>query len=420
MSEPIAAGMDLPRVRAKKRSAWWWRGALVVAVFALTFFLAHLKRAAPSVSRAELWVGTVKRGEMVREVRGAGTLVPEEILWATAIVSARVERVALRPGAAVTASTMLVELKNPDLELAALDAEQQLAGARAELTHLDAEQSSQGLAQQSSIATLRAEQRDAERRARADQALADKGFLSDLELQESKGKAEELGGRIHFEDQRLVAIDHGKSAQLAAQRAQVERLTAVAKVRREQVAQLRVTAQIPGVLQEVGVQVGQWVTPGTLLAKIAQPEHLKAEVKLAELAAKDVSVGQKATIDTRNGIVPGHVSRVDPSVTGGTVKVDVVLDGALPTGARADQSIEGRIELERLADVLYVDHPANVQAPAEVTLFRIEGDTAIRSKVTLGRASARTVEVTAGLKETDQLILSDMSSWMAHETLQLK
>jgi multidrug resistance efflux pump len=335
--------MDIPRLVAKKRSVWWWRSFAIVALVGVTLGLSRLKAAAPSVERANLWIGTVKRGEMLREVRGAGTLVPEDIRWMTAVVSARVERIELKPGAKVSEGTVVLELSNPDLKLAALEAEQQLSSAKAELTHLEAEQNSQTLAQRSALATLSADQKDAERRARADSALAEKGFLSDLELQQSKGKADELVGRLQFENERLTALDRGTSAQLSAQRAQVERMQAIAELRREQVAELRITAPIAGVLQEVGVQVGQWVTPGTLLAKVADPNRLKAEVKVPELSARDVAVGQSANIDTRNGIVAGHVQRVDPSVTQGTVRVDVVFDAALPSGSRADQNIEGAI-----------------------------------------------------------------------------
>jgi HlyD family secretion protein len=350
---------------------------------------------------------------MVREVLGQGTLVPEEIQWIAARTSARVERVLVKPGAVVKADTVILELSNSDLELQALEADRQLSQAQAELVNLQASLNSQKLAQESTVASIGSDLADARRRARADEELAKKGFLSELEQGQTLGKANELSGRLEFEKKRLVAQSQGIAAQVTAQRSQVERLRSIAEFRRKEVDNLKLRAGVDGVLQELSWQNGQAVAAGTLLAKVVRPDKLKAEIRIPETQAKDVAIGQKATVDTRNGVVAGHVVRIDPAAQAGTVRVDVTLDGELPAGARPDLNVEGTIEIERLQSVLYVGRPASGQPGTTVGLFKLDADGvgAERTSVKLGRSSVKNIEIIAGLREGDRVILSDMSQW---------
>ncbi len=405
--------MDVPRKKKSKlpRTIAWIVGIAIVIAGA-TIGLGRLRAAAPTVEGGTIWSDTVKRGTMVRQVQGQGTLVPEDIRWITAEAPARVTRIAIMPGAAVEPDTVLVELANPDVELQALEAQREVATAEAELSNLLAQLDGARLAQESQVATLKSTLEDARRRARADQDLADKGFLSKLELDQSKDRAVELDGRLNFERKRLDAIGRGNSAQIAAQKAQIERLRSIAEFRQKQVDGLKVRAGTAGILQELPLQVGQSVTQGALLARVAKPDKLKAELRIPETQAKDVQIGQKATIDTRNGLVPGKVSRIDPGAVSGTVKVDVALQGELPRGARPDLTIEGTIELERLEDVLYVGRPAFGDSGSTVKLFKFTApDEATRVTVQLGRSSVKTVEIVSGLAEGDKVVLSDMSQW---------
>lgn len=394
----------------------------VMAVVAVTVGLRRLRAAAPTVNRSSVWIDTVRRGPMLREVKGQGTLVPEDIRWITAAAPARVERILLRPGAQVTADSVLVELVNPDLELQALEAARQLGAAEAELVNLQASLETQRLAQQSIVASLQSQLGDVRRRAVADEDLSRRGFLSSLEMAQSSDRATEFAGRLTFEKKRLAVQSKGKRAQIAAQRAQLARLRSIADFRRSEVARLKVCAGIEGVLQELPLQPGQSVAAGTLLAKVARPARLKADIRVPETLAKDVQAGQRAAIDTHNGIIPATVTRVEPAVQGGTVLVELALGGPLPAGARPDLSIEGVIEIERLADVLYVGRPAFGQPGATVSLFRLDpdGEGAQRTSVKLGRSSTRTIEVVSGLREGDQVMLSDTSQWDAVERLALR
>jgi len=418
--------MDVPRQSARKRHRVWravgMGGAVAIVAASAHAMLSRLKAAAPTVDRGSVWLETVKRGEMLRQVQGTGVLVPEHMQWVSAVTAARVERTFVRPGASVEADTVLVELSNPDRELQALEAERQLASAEADLTTLFATQKSQRLAQQATVATLQSEAGDATRRASADEELARKGFLSQLETSQSRGKADELRGRTAFERMRLEALSDGMVAQASAQQAQVARLRSIAEFRRKEVAALRVRAGSAGVLQDLPLQEGQWVTPGMVLAKIVQPERLKAEIRVAEGQAKDVQMGQSASIDTRNGVVRGHVVRMDPAVQAGSVKVDVALDEPLPKGARPDLSVEGMIELERLVDVLYVARPALAQSQTTLGFFKLDNDGshAVRMQVRVGRSSVKTVEIMAGLREGDQVIVSDMGAWEFTDRVRLK
>lgn len=413
--------MDIARPHRPRR-----RRLLLVALLApalavsLTLALRQLRAAPPTVARTTVWIDTVREGPLLLEVQGQGTLVSEEVRWITATTPGRVERIALRPGAAVGPDAVLLELSNPDLQLQALEAERQVTGAEAELVNLRATLENQRLAQESLIASLGSDTGDARRRATADQDLFDKGFLSDLEMRQSRDRAEERAVRLSFEQRRLQVLAQGTAAQAQAQRAQVERLRDIAAFRRRQVAALQVQAGVAGVLQELPLQVGQWVTPGTLMAKVARPDRLKAEIRVPETLAKDVQIGQEARIDTHNGVVAGKVARVDPAVQGGTVRVDVAMAGPLPQGARPDLSVDGTIELMRLPRVLYTGRPALGQAGATVGLFRLTGDTAVRVPVRLGRSSVRAIEIASGLRAGDQVILSDMSPWDGVDRIRLQ
>jgi HlyD family secretion protein len=406
--------VDIPRDPPRRTGRYVaYAAAGLVLIVGVSLGLRRLRPAAPSVEKGTVWMDTVQRGPMVREVLGQGTLVPEEIQWIAARTSARVERVPVKPGAVVKADTIILELSNSDLELQALEADRQLAQAQAELVNLQATLNGQKLAQESTVASIGSDLADARRRARADEELAQKGFLSELEQGQTLGRANELAGRLEFEKKRLAAQSQGIAAQVAAQRAQVERLRSIAQFRHKEVDGLKLRAGVDGVLQELSLQNGQAVAAGAALAKVVRPDRLKAEIRIPETQAKDVAIGQKATVDTRNGVVAGHVVRIDPAAQAGTVRVDVTLDGALPAGARPDLNVEGTIELERLTSVLYVGRPASGQPGTTVGLFRLDADGAgaERTSVKLGRSSVKNIEILAGLHEGDRVILSDMSQW---------
>ena len=414
--------MDIPRTSTKQSKRTIAVAAAVLAVAATTAMLGRMRAAAPAVDRAAIWIDTVKRGPMVREILGQGTLVPEEVRWISAVANARIERILVHPGAEVAADTVLLVLANPELELAALEAERQLAQAASDLINLQASLEGQRLAQQSQVATLRSELGDAKRRATADDDLGNKGFLSDLERGQSRDRASELDGRLAFEQKRVAALARGHGAQIAAQRQQVERQRAIAQLRRREVDGLQVRAGIAGVLQQLPWQVGQSVTAGTMLAKVARPDQLKAEVRISETQAKDVALGLPVAVDTHTAVIAGKVTRIDPAVQGGFVKVDVTLAGPLPAGARPDLSVSATIVLERLDDVLYIGRPAQGEAHATLGLLKLEGDgeTAVRTPVALGRSSVKSVEIVRGLREGDRVILSDMSRWNAADRIRLR
>ena len=407
------------RKRTITRTLYGIGGVTILA--AITVGLSHLKPAAPSVSRATVWVDTVKRGPMLRQVRGLGTLVPEEIRWIPAATEGRVERILIKPGSPVAADSVIVELSNPELENTASEADWLLKAAEADYTTLKVRLQSQLLDQKAAFASVEANARQAKLQAAADEELATHGLISDLALKLSKSRADELDTRQDLDHQRLEIAAESTEAELASQTARLEQLRAQAALRRNQVRQLRVRAGIEGVLQQLPVEVGQRIAPGATLAKVTVPGRLKAELKIAETQAKDILIGQPAAIDTRNGIVKGSVSRIDPAVQAGTVTVDVALAGTLPKGARPDLSVEGTIELERLNEVLYVGRPAFGQEQGVVGLFRLtdEGKGAVRTQVKLGRSSVNTVEILEGLDAGDQVILSDTSAWDAFDRLRL-
>jgi HlyD family secretion protein len=403
--------VDIPR--PKRRS---YRVPVAAAVAALgvagaAYGVSRLERAAPEVERASVRIDKVRRGAMVRSAKGPGTLVPRHVRWITADTAGRVERILVRPGAPLEPGTTILELQNPDVHLQALEAERQLASAGAELVNMRSTLEAQRLAQEAALATLRTDRGEADRKRATNRRLLSTGAISELEAKLADERAAELARRVGLEEQRLSVIASGERDRVAAQRQQVEKLRAVARFRRDQVENMRVRAGEAGLLQELPLELGQWVTPGVLLAKVAQPGDLRADLKIPETLAKDVAVGQRAEIDLRTAQVPGHVVRVAPAAREGSVLVEVDLDATPPPGARADLAVDGTIELERLPDVLYVARPAGAQPGSTVELYRVarDGATAERVKVALGRASFATVELRDGLAEGDQVVLSDIA-----------
>lgn len=410
---------DLSRQRRRKRLIFGAAG--VLAALAITLGLSRLKPAAPSVEKSTVWIDTVKRGPMLRQVRGPGSLVPEEIRVISAPTEGRVERLLLQAGTPVTPSSVLLVLSNPELASEALDAEWQLKAGQAALINVRVGLESQLMNQKAAAATVQADYKQAVLQAETNEGLFKEGLIADLTLKLSTVRAEELKIRQDLEQQRLAIAADSARAQVAVSQAQVEQLRALSALKRSQVEALQVRAGIDGVLQELPLQTGQRVTPGTILARVVQPEKLKAQLRIAETQAKDIQIGQPASIDTRNGIVPGRVSRVDPAVQNGTVTVDVALEAALPKGARPDLSVDGTIELDRLADVIYVGRPAFGQEQSQVGLFRLNeaGDEAVRVKARLGKSSVNTVQILEGLRPGDKVILSDMSAWDSFDRVRL-
>jgi HlyD family secretion protein len=395
--------------------------ASLLGLLLITLGLSRLRPAAPSVERATVWVDTVKRGEMLRQVRGLGTLVPEEIRWIPAVTEGRVERIVIHPGTPVTANSVILELTNPEVEQAALQADSERRSAEAQAAELKVRLESQRLDQQAAVARVEAEYVQAKMQVEADEQLAARGLIADITLKTSQSRASEAAKRFEIEKKRLEISAEAIAAQLAVQQTSVERARAMARLRRSQLDALKVRPGMDGMLQQVPVEVGQRVAPGTNLARVAQPDKLKAVVRIAETQARDLQLGQTAAVDTRNGVVPGHVSRIDPAAQQGTVTIDIGLDGPLPKGARPDLTVDGTIELERLENVLYVGRPAQGQAEGLVGLFVLgEGTSeAARRKVKLGRASVNTVEIVEGLKEGERVILSDTSQWDAFDRIRL-
>jgi RND family efflux transporter MFP subunit len=417
--------MDIARpnaARQRRRRQVVYVSIGVVLVALVTMGLARLKPAAPTVERSTVWVDTVKRGSVLRQVRGLGTLVPVEIRWIPAVTEGRVDRILALPGVQVKPDTILLELSNPQLQQEALDADWKLKAAEADYKNLEVQLASQVLAQKSESAKAESDFNQAKIQSDTDTALAKLGVISEMNEKFSKQKADELSTRNDIEHQRLVNSKEVLNAQLVAKRAEVEQFRALALLKKSQMDGLRVRAGITGVLQEQPLKVGQWVTPGTTLAKVVQPEHLKAELKVAETQAKDIQLNEPAAVDTHNGMIKGHVMRIDPSVQNGTVTVDVALDDELPPGARPDLSVDGTIDLEKMENVLYVGRPAFGQEKSTVGMFKLEPDdkNAVRIQVKLGRSSVNTVEILQGLKEGDQVVLSDMSRWDNFDRVKLE
>lgn len=399
------------QARKKKiRRALYGSAALAVIIL-ITIFVSGLKPAAPSVERATVWIDTVKRGPMLRQVRGSGTLVPEEIRWIPATTQGRVERILLRPGASVRPDTVILELTNPELQQSVKEAQLAYQSARAAYQNRKTELESQLLNQQGDVAGLEAAYKDAALTLEANEQLFKDGLVSQIQLKQFQSRADELKNRLSIGRKRLEMQTAGITSQLAPQEADVDQRRAAYELRVHQLDDLKVKAGMTGVLQLVPVERGAQVGPGTNLARVADPTNLKAELRIAETQTKDIRIGQFAEVDTRNGIVKGRVARIDPASSGGTVGVDVILEGELPSGARPDLSVDGTIQLERLDNVIYVGRPAFGQENSSVGLFKLNADgEAVRTTVKLGRSSVNQIEILEGLQPGDQVILSDMSA----------
>jgi HlyD family secretion protein len=416
--------MDKPRegVAAKKRK----RRILIISASALgvllaTFALSRLKPAAPSVERSSVWIDTVKRGPMVRQVRGLGTLVPEDIRWIPTSTEGRVEKILIWPGTKVESDSVILELSSPELEQSAGEAVSKAKAAEAEFTSKRADLQRELLDQESKATSAHAAYEQAKMERQTNDQLAKNGLVAELVYKTSKIKEEELQKTDEIEQKRMAFARDSIEPQLASQQAAVDQANQLAKLKMDQVEALHVKAGMSGVLQQLPVQIGQRVKIGDNLARVANPSKLKAQVKIAETQAKDIQPKQEATIDTRNGVVKGHVTRVDPAVEQGTVTVDIAFDEALPKGARPDLSVDGTIELERLDNVVYVGRPAFGQENNTVGMFKLVAGSneAVRTPVKLGKSSVNTIEILSGLNPGDQVILSDTSAWDSHERIRL-
>jgi HlyD family secretion protein len=416
--------MDIatPEVARRKRRRRIVYGVLtLLALAAATLGVSRLKPAAPGVDRGTLWIDTVKRGPMLRQVRGLGTLVPEDIRWIPATSIGRVERIVLRPGTPVMPQSVILDLSNPALELELQEATLKLRSAEAALANLRVELQNDYLQQQATTAALEGDYTKAVMQVEVNEQLAEKRLVSAITLKQSRVDAQQLEARLGLARKQLDSHADVMQARLAVQQAEVDQARATRNLTERQVDELHVQAGVPGVLQLVPVEVGQQVQPGTNLARVANPSRLKAELKIAETQAKDIQIGQVASVDTHNGVIAGRVTRIDPSVRDGTVTVDVSLDGDLPKGARPELSVDGTVELERLAEVVYVGRPAFGQEESTVGLFKLQPNgEASRVQVKLGRSSVNTVEVRGGLNPGDQVVLSDMSQWDGFDRIRLQ
>jgi HlyD family secretion protein len=418
--------MDIsrPDLKAKKRKRQALTIAVGVVVLAVvTFLVMRLKPAAPTVDRSVVWTDIVKRGPMVRQVRGLGTLVPREdaIRQIPAQTEATVVRILVLPGSTVRPDTVLLELADPQATQQALDAELALKGARADLSNVQVKVQSDLMAQKSAAATVNADYNQAQRQAKTDKSLYGLGVISGLAYNSSQGKADELTTRNKLEEQTIDINEKAVESQVAAQQARVDQAQAIYDLKRQQLDALNVRAGISGVLTSLPLAVGQHVTLGTMLAQVVQPNQLKAQLKIPETQARDIQLGQPASIDTHNGIADGKVTRIDPAVVNGTVTVDAELVGTLPEGLRTDLSVDGTIDLERMKDVLYVGRPAFGNENSTITLFRLDsaGKGALRVPVKVGRASVNAIQVIEGLHEGDTVILSDMSRYDTADRIRL-
>lgn len=406
--------MDIKRegVARKKRIKYAAYSVLTLALLGSgTYYISKLKPAAPSVEWATIWPGTVKRGPMLRDVKGSGTLLPEDIVWIPAPAESQISKILVDSGDRVKPNTVLMVLTNPDMELAANDLDWQIKKADASLTDTRVQLESKRLDQQSEVAAVESDLKQAQLNKDTDEQLLKLNLKSELEVKLTVAKWETLEGRAEIEKKKLANMSDSINAQIDSQKVQIEQLKAQQQLKKQQLADLTIHAGTEGVLQEMTYQVGQRVHTGDVLAKVAQPWKLKAEIKIPETQAKDVAIGQVAQIDTRNGIIPGHVIRKDPNVVNGTVTVDCRLDGALPPGAVPDLSVDGTVEIERLADVVYVDRPVFGQPNSQVSLFKVYPDQSGADRVTVkfGLASVNAIEVLDGLKVGDQVVLNDMS-----------
>ena len=406
------------------RRQWLATGAGVLVLAGVALFVSRLKPAAPTVDRATVWTDEVKRGPLLRQVRGPGTLVPREdkIRLIPAETEATVVRIRVLPGAKVEPDTILMDLADPTVQQELLDAQLQLKAAQADLTNVRAKLQSDLMTQKAAAATVGADYSQAKLQAQTDKSLYDLGVISGLTYNASKGKADELTTRDGLEKQRLTLNEKAIETQIAVQQTKVEQAQAMLALKQKQQDALSVRAGISGVLVDLPHQVGEHVDPGATLAKVVQPDQLKASLKIAETQARDIQIGQPSEIDTHNGVIPGKVMRIDPAVVNGTVTVDVELAGALPLGARPDLSVDGTIDLDRMANVVYVGRPAFGNENSTISLFKLstDGKTAVRVPVKVGRASVNSIQVIEGLQEGDTVILSDMSRWDNTDRIRLE
>jgi HlyD family secretion protein len=412
-----------PAILKRKRLRQVAYGAVaLIIVAAISVALARMEPAAPTVERATLLTDRVQRGSFVRDVRGLGTLVPEDTRWLSAETNGRVERIVLQPGASVGPNSVILELSNPQVEQEAINARLALQSAQAALENLRVQLQNDLLTQQSQVASAEADFTRARLQAEADEALAKQQLVSELVRRQSQLNADALKTRFDIESKRLAIAKETLEARARVQQAAVDQARAIAALQESRLAALRVRPGFNGVLQQVPVEVGQTVAPGQNLARVADPGRLKAELRVAETQARDVEVGQRAQIDTRNGIVPGRVSRKDPAATNGTVTVDVTLEGELPRGAVPDVSVDGTIELERLENVLFLGRPAFGQDQSTISLFRVDPNTGIanRVQVQVGKSSVNRIEVRSGLNIGEEIVLSDMSQWDAVDRVRLR
>jgi HlyD family secretion protein len=416
--------MDIPR---KSNAHNRLLARIICAIIAITLlvgitvYVSHLTPAAPVVDRAAVWIDTVKRGPMLRQVRGLGKLVPEEVRWVPAATDGRVEKKLLEAGARVTPDTLLIELSNPQLEQETVNAEWDWKAEESSYVDLKVRLEREQLTQASDMAKLESDYEQAVLRCAANAELEKSGLISKLDVKRDSANAQQLGNRVQIEKQRLSINMESITARLAQQRTRIDQRHAIYTLRKSQLDQLKVRAGVDGVLQVIQVDVGQRVAPGANLARVANPNRLKAELSIPETQAKDIQIGQDVSIDTRNGVIPGRVSRIDPAVKDGTVTVDVRLEGALIQGMRPDLSVDGTIVLEKMDDVIYVGRPVQGQPDSQSSIFKLDsnGNGAERVTVRLGRSSVNTIEVKEGLKPGDQVILSDMTAQDGFDRIRL-
>jgi len=414
--------LDIPRNTLPSRRPYVIGGLAIAGTLAGTVAVTRIGPAVPTIDRATAWIDTVHQGEMVRLVHGPGTLEPEQILLIGAVTGGRVDRIYARSGTTVTAGTPLVQMSNPDVELEALSAEQQLDEARAQLAALRTTLVTQRLTQQSALATARADYHAAKRDFAAKEPLGTQGLVSAKEIEDARDKAEQSEIAYRTATEQMTVSTESAASQIALQQETVNRLKTIAEFRRERVRSMRVLATADGVLQRLELQPGEWVQAGALLAKVIQPGQLKAVLRVPETQAKDIQLGQSASIDTRNGIIPGRVARIDPSVQNGSVTIEVALEGELPRGARPQLTVDGTVEIDRLKHALYVGRPAVGEPGSTVKLFKLssDGTEASRVSVTLGRTSVSTIEVVRGLHAGDRVIVSDLPAAEGYDRVRLR
>jgi HlyD family secretion protein len=416
--------MDIPRkshARLRLIRRILYVAIVLTAVGGISWYVSRLKPAAPTVDRATVWIDTVKRGPMLRQVRGLGKLVPEEITWVPAVTEGRVEKKLLEAGARVTPDTILLELSNPQLEQETVSAEWDWKAEESSYADLKVRLEREQLTQTADMAKLESDYEQAKLRYEANSLLHKDGLISTLDLKRDEANVRQLANRLEIEKKRLDINKESIAAQLAERQTRINQRRALYTLRKSQLDQLKVRAGVDGVLQMLSAEVGERVAPGTNLARVANPNKLKAELNIAETQAKDIQLGQEVSIDTRNSVIPGRVSRIDPAVKDGTVTVDVRLEGDLPKGARPDLSVDGTIVLERLEDVVYVGRPVQGQPDSQISIFKLdpEGKRAERVTAKLGRSSVNTMEVIEGLKPGDQVILSDMAAQDGFDSIRL-